>query len=124
MNTEHSGEYQPVEKADGSIHWDRPGDYVTPAARDHHRKMMRVWRTLAVIGRCQAEMERQHLVQGFPPRMYEFAWHGYFCTASFCTENQTDSHGECINCGEPVVAVYDPESVPAHIGRTDHQETS
>lgn len=34
---------------------------------------------------------------------------GYFCVASGCFEDRRDSHGECLNCGEPVVfAMVDP----------------
>lgn len=57
---------------------------------------------------AETEMRRQQLVPydaqllaAFDFRFYA----GYFCTASGCLEDRTDSHGECVNCGEPVVHV-------------------
>lgn len=40
------------------------------------------------------------------------AWSGFFCTGSGCVEDQADSNGECINCGEPVLRVHETNPTP------------
>jgi hypothetical protein len=68
----------------------------------------RVLRSIRIVGNTQAEVERLGLTTVRPSwddeRSFSLA---YLCTASYCLESMTDSHGECIHCGEPVVRVWD-----------------
>lgn len=65
----------------------------------------RVLRVLRRIGWASREMERQALRPLAPAEDVWPEWDGWFCLASGCVEDRRDSHGECINCGEPVVRV-------------------
>lgn len=56
---------------------------------------------------CCEEMVTQSVRRIEPGEDVWPNWSGYFCTGSGCIEGRVDSHGECINCGEPVIRVTD-----------------
>lgn len=74
-----------------------------------HTKL-RIFSMLARIGRTQEQIVREGYTQDDGHGANEFV--GYYCTGSWCIEDRTDSHGECVNCGEPVVMVYEKASKP------------
>ena len=78
---------------------------ILPMTRQH----LLAWRYFVIACRSQHKMDELGLRRTMPNRGDEFAYYGaYFCPVSWCIEERSDSHGECINCGETVVHVWVP----------------
>lgn len=53
----------------------------------------------------KADMAQQRICLYDPDKHGWEAWTGYYCTGSGCIEDRTDSHMQCINCGEALLHV-------------------
>lgn len=65
------------------------------------------YRPIILSDWVHADMARQGLRLILPGEVVWPAWDGFYCVGSGCLEDRTDSHMQCINCGEPLLYVTD-----------------